>query len=146
MTRRPVAATPAVPILAVQQRSGGRTRRTRRRIAALLTGLILAGCSSAPASPSGATGCASTAPETVAVAVRDGRADPAPHRVKVALNSAVTVRVDADTDVEVHVHGYDLETEAAPGSPGCVTFVADRSGVFDVEAHPETLLVQLEVR
>jgi hypothetical protein len=146
MTRRPVAARPAVPLLAVQHGFGGRASMTRRRVAALLAGLILAGCSSAPASPSVTTGCASTAPETVTAAIRGGRADPAPHRVKVALNSAVTVRVEADADVEVHVHGYDLETEAAPGRPGCVTFVADRSGVFDVEAHPETLLVQLEVR
>jgi len=119
---------------------------TRRRVAAVLTALILAGCGSAPAAPPAITGCASTAPETVTAAVRDGRADPAPHRVEVALDSAVTVRIDADADVEVHVHGYDLTTEAAPGRPGCVTFVADRSGVFDVEAHPETLLVQLEVR
>ena len=119
---------------------------TRRRVAAALTCLILAGCGSAPATPPVTTGCASTAPETVTAAVRDGRADPAPHRVEVGLDSAVTVRIDADADVEVHVHGYDLTTEAAPGRPGCVTFVADRSGLFDVEAHPETLLVQLEVR
>jgi hypothetical protein len=46
----------------------------------------------------------------------------------------------------VHVHGYDLATVAKPESAGCVSFVADRSGLFDVEAHPETLLVQLEVR
>ncbi|WP_433719221.1 hypothetical protein ACQP2Y_32150 [Actinoplanes sp. CA-051413] len=114
----------------------------------LLVVALLAGCSSSPAAQPATTGCASAAPNSVVVtaAVRDGRAEPAPHRVKVPLGSAVLLRVEADADAEVHVHGYDLETEAKPGSAGCVSFVADRSGLFDVEAHPETLLVQLEVR
>jgi len=118
----------------------------KRPLVTALAVVLLAGCGSTPPAPPAAIGCASTAPDTVTAAVRAGRADPPPHRVKVALHSPVTVRVDADADVEVHVHGYDLATEAKPGSPGCVTFVADRSGLFDVEAHPETLLVQLEVR
>jgi len=117
----------------------------KRLLVAGLAVALLGGCGT-PASSQAATGCASTAPDTVTAAVKAGRADPAPRRVKVALRSAVTVRVDADVDVEVHVHGYELATEAGPGAPGCVTFVADRSGVFDVEAHPEILLVQLEVR
>jgi hypothetical protein len=109
--------------------------------------LLLAGCSSSPP-PQAAGGCASSGPGTVEVvaAVEDGRAEPAPHRVEVPLGSPVLVRVAADVPAEVHVHGYDLATEAGPGRAGCVTFVADRSGVFDVEAHPETLLVQLAVR
>jgi hypothetical protein len=56
------------------------------------------------------------------------------------------VRVSADRVVPVHVHGYEIEYDAAPGAPGCVSFVADRAGIFDVEAHPDVLLVQLEVR
>ncbi|MGW4941803.1 hypothetical protein ACWEOZ_09465 [Actinoplanes sp. NPDC004185] len=113
----------------------------------LLVVVLLAGCSSPAAQPA-TTGCASAAPDSVVVtaAVRQGRAEPAPHRVKVPRGSSVLLRVEADADAEVHVHGYDLETEAKPASPGCVSFVADRSGLFDVEAHPETLLVQLEVR
>ena len=117
----------------------------------LLPGVVLvalvAGCTSAPPSQVGGD-CASAAPGTVEVtaAVKDGRADPAPRRVPVPLGSPIRVRVAADAPAEVHVHGYDLEAEAAPDRPGCVTFVADRSGLFDVEAHPETLLVQLEVR
>lgn len=118
-----------------------------RLLPAALAVVLMAGCSSSPAAqPTG--GCASAAPGSVVVtaAVEDGRAEPAPHRVKVPRGSAVLVRVEADTEAEVHVHGYDLATGAGPGSPGCVSFVADRSGLFDVEAHPEILLVQLEVR
>ena len=118
-----------------------------RLLPAALAVVLVAGCSSSPTAQA-TSGCASAAPGSVVVtaAVQDGRAEPAPHRVKVPQGSVVLVRVEADTEAEVHVHGYDLATGARPGSPGCVSFVADRSGLFDVEAHPEILLVQLEVR
>ena len=117
-------------------------------VVALLAGCGIAGCSKAPSSPAAPAACASAAPDAVGVttAVRDGRADPAPHRVEVPLKSTVELRVSTDRDAEVHVHGYDLEYVVHPGSPGCVAFTADRAGLFDVEAHPDTLLVQLEVR
>ncbi|MFD0522638.1 hypothetical protein [Paractinoplanes durhamensis] len=75
-------------------------------------------------------------------AVLDGRADPAPHRVSIPLGATVQVQVTADRVLPVHIHGYDREYDA----PGCAAFTADRAGLFDVEAHPDTLLVQLEVR
>jgi hypothetical protein len=116
---------------------------------ALLTLIaLLAGCSRAAPAHSIA-GCASPAPPAVldiAAALLDGRASPAPHRVPVARGSAVQVRVTTDKVVPIHIHGYDLEYDAAPGAPGCASFVADRAGLFDVEAHPDTLLLQLEVR
>ncbi|GIF20817.1 hypothetical protein BJ973_001277 [Actinoplanes tereljensis] len=109
--------------------------------------VLLAGCSQASAAHA-VTGCSSAAPGTVTVtaAVLDGRADPAPHRVAVPLGGTVQVQISADRVRQVHIHGYDLEYDAAPGTPGCVSFTADRAGLFDVEAHPDTLLVQLEVR
>jgi len=117
----------------------------RRLLPVLL--LLLAGCSRTPATHP-FTACAATASGAVSVtaALQGGKAVPAPHRVSVPLNATVEVRVSADQVVQVHVHGYDLEYDAAPGNPGCVSFVADRAGLFDVEAHPDTLLVQLEVR
>ncbi|WP_203817399.1 hypothetical protein [Paractinoplanes ferrugineus] len=78
--------------------------------------------------------------------VVEGRADPSPHRVAVALHGVVQVQVAADRVLQVHIHGYDLEYDAAPGTPGCVSFTADRAGLFDVEAHPDILLLQLQVR
>jgi hypothetical protein len=123
----------------------------RRRVvgaALLLPVLVVSGCSQAAPSHQVSDGCASAAPQAVAVtsALLNSRADPAPHRVPVALNGLVQLRVSTDKAVEVHVHGYDFAYEAQPGTPGCVSFVADMAGLFDVEAHPDTLLVQLEVR
>jgi hypothetical protein len=116
------------------------------KLAAPLAALVfLAGCSQAPPARA-VSDCSSPATSTVTVAVRDGRADPAPHRVSVPLNGTVQVTVTADRVLQVHIHGYDLAYDAAPDNPGCVSFTADRAGLFDVEAHPDTLLVQLEVR
>jgi heme/copper-type cytochrome/quinol oxidase subunit 2 len=118
----------------------------RRTLAVLAVIALVGGCAhtEAPA----VSDCSSTAPGAVLVTseVRDGQASPAPHRVLVPVGSTVQVRVAADKVVEVHIHGYDLEYDAAPGTPGCVSFVADRPGLFDVEAHPDTALLQLEVR
>ncbi|GIM93429.1 hypothetical protein [Paractinoplanes toevensis] len=122
-------------------------RRTVPAIALAAAVVVLpAGCGRAPAAPAVAGCSASPGALTVTTAVLDGRADPAPHRVAVPLNGTVQVRVSADRVLQVHIHGYDLEYDAAPGTPGCVSFTADRAGLFDVEAHPDTLLVQLEVR
>jgi hypothetical protein len=98
-----------------------------------------------------AAGCASTLttampPVEVAARLVEGRVDPAPRRVDVTLGAHVVLRVEADTPTEVHVHGYDREADAAPGTPACLEFVADVPGMFEVEAHPHTLLVQLAVR
>jgi hypothetical protein len=64
----------------------------------------------------------------------------------VTLGAHVVLRVETDTPTEIHVHGYDVSADAAPGTPACLEVVTDAPGVFDVEAHPDTLLLQLAVR
>jgi hypothetical protein len=97
---------------------------------------------------SGCTGQPISAVPPVEVSARllQGRVTPAPWRVDVALGAPVVLRIEADTPTEVHVHGFDRLAEAAPGAPACLEFVADVPGVFEVEAHPHTLLLQLAVR
>jgi hypothetical protein len=101
-----------------------------------------------PAQVAGCVGDLTTAAAAVEVAARvvEGRAEPPPQRIDVVLGAPVVLRVEADTPTEVHVHGYDRVADAAPGAPACLEFVADVPGMFDVEAHPHTLLVQLAVR
>ncbi|WP_229071204.1 hypothetical protein [Actinoplanes sp. DH11] len=111
--------------------------------------LVLGGCTQAPAVRAAQpSGCGSAAPDAVPlnVALRDGRAEPAPQRVTVPAGRTVLLGVTADVAAEVHVHGYDLVYPIAAGRSACVLFAADRVGLFDVEAHPETLLMQIEVR
>jgi hypothetical protein len=48
---------------------------------------------------------------------------------------------------EIHVHGYDLKGQVPAGGVGTVQFVADQSGVFEVELESRgAQLAQLEVR
>jgi hypothetical protein len=59
----------------------------------------------------------------------------------------VRIEVTSDRRDELHVHGYDKTAQLVPGSPAAVTFVADKSGVFEVETHASKLLLfQLLVR
>jgi len=83
----------------------------------------------------------------VAVVLRDGTVRPRPRRVDVAQGSTVRLAVTSDVDDAVHVHGFEIEEELEAGRTTSVEFVADQSGVFEVETHDSELeLLQLEVR
>jgi len=101
-----------------------------------------------PAPVEGCTGVLATDIPPIEVDVRfvDGAVEPAPDRIDVPVGTIVVLRVEADAPAEVHVHGYDVAAEAVPGEPACLEILADTPGVYDVEAHPETLLLQLAVR
>ncbi len=101
-----------------------------------------------PAPVEGCTGELATDVPPIEVDVRfaDGDVEPAPDRIDVPAGTTVVLRVEADAPAEVHVHGYDVAAEAAPGEPACLEILADTPGVYDVEAHPETLLLQLAIR
>ncbi|MFI1993603.1 hypothetical protein [Actinoplanes sp. NPDC020271] len=155
VSARPVVSGSPVPARPVVSGSaavpdGGAGRRSLRLVPFLLAALaLLPGCTQAPAAQAATpAACGSATPDQVVAntALADGKAAPAPHRVSVPLGSQVRLGVSADTAAQIHVHGYDLEYQVQPGQPMCVVFVASRAGLFDVEAHPDTLLLQLEVK
>jgi len=88
------------------------------------------------------------APGTVvAVTVRGGSVVAGTSRQRATLNQPVTVRVTSDVAGEVHVHGYDRRVDVAAGRTSEVTFLANISGVFEVEFEESgKLLFTLEVR
>jgi hypothetical protein len=59
----------------------------------------------------------------------------------------VRLVVTSDVADEIHVHGYELEKALTPGDPATLEFMADQSGLFEVELH-ETgkMLTSLVVR
>ena len=120
----------------------------RKALCPVLALTVLAGCTRPAPTQATPAACGSAAPNAVTVdaALREGRAEPEPRRVEVPVHSPVLLGVTSDAAAEIHVHGYDLVYPVQPASPACVLFVADRTGVFDVEAHPDVLLLQLEVR
>ena len=142
-------------------------RRVTGVLAGLLLVLALGGCASGDDEPGGSAAAGTTtspsattsdpsssapAAETeqaveVSVAVTDGKVEPEPRRVEVPRDSQVRLIVTSDVDDELHVHGYEVEAGLEAGRPTTVEFVADQSGLFEVETHESELeLVQLEVR
>ncbi|WP_157441217.1 hypothetical protein [Actinoplanes awajinensis] len=144
----PLAGTPVSEVTPVEPVGTG--RRSLRIVPFLLAALaLLPGCTAAPAAQAATpAACGSASPEQVVAnaALRAGKAEPAPQRVSVPLGSQVRLGVSVDAAADIHVHGYDLEYPVTPGQPTCIVFVASRAGLFDVEAHPDTLLLQLEVK
>lgn len=69
-----------------------------------------------------------------------------PQRVEAARGQAVELTVTSEEPVDVHVHGFDVLAKAEQGRPAVLRFTVDQTGTFDVEAHPDTLLVRLVVR
>lgn len=146
----PVAPASSVTPATVPVAPAPLGRRSLRLVPFLLAALaLLPGCAQAPAAQAAVPAtCGSAAPDQVVVtaALQDGKASPAPHRVSVPLGGQVRLGVSADVAAQIHVHGYDLEYQVQPGQPTCIVFVASQSGLFDVEAHPDTLLLQFEVK
>lgn len=101
---------------------------------------------SAPTSgeaPSGTAGTAGATARPVVVRVRidGGRVEPAPGRAEVPVGSLVRIVAAGDRPDDLHVHGYEVQAPLVPGEPAEVEFVADRPGLFDVEAHDAGLLL-----
>ncbi|MFC4534644.1 hypothetical protein [Sphaerisporangium dianthi] len=103
----------------------------------------LAGCGGTDAG-------ANTAPATVkeiTVTISGRTVAPPPSRIDVAKGQKVRITVTSDVADVAHVHGYDKAADLKPGAAGTIEFVADQSGLFEVETHDQELqLFQLLVR
>jgi heme/copper-type cytochrome/quinol oxidase subunit 2 len=66
--------------------------------------------------------------------------------ISVRVGETVRFEVEADVADEIHVHGYDLSFETTPGEVVVVDFVADATGIFEVELEDLVIhLVDIEV-
>jgi hypothetical protein len=112
----------------------------------LSAGLLLtAGCGGSSTSSTG--GAASGTTKRIAITVKDGKVTPATHREKLSTGTKVRLQVTSDHDDEIHVHGYNLMKDIDAGKPGTIAFVANQSGIFEVELEDEGLqLIQLQVQ
>jgi FtsP/CotA-like multicopper oxidase with cupredoxin domain len=149
--------------------SSGTEDYVRAQLAlALATLCLVVGCASADdeaasavtsvrsstAPPSGEPTTSPTPAKNVAenvvavdVTITGGQVEPPPGRVEVRQGQTVRITVTSDEHDELHVHGYDLELELLPGDPRTIEFVADQTGLFEVENHHSGLqLFQLMVQ
>lgn len=82
------------------------------------------------------------------IELRDGKPAGGDVRtIEVKKGDFVRLTVESDAPDEIHLHGYDIEKEAAPGSPARFSFRADVEGIFEVEGHKggETRIARLVV-
>lgn len=86
------------------------------------------------------------APTVARIRLKDGKPVGGEQAIEVRKGDRVRLVVTSDAAGEIHVHGYDLEREAAPGSPARFNFVADIDGRFEVEAHAtDTRIAEITV-
>ncbi|MFG1862625.1 cupredoxin domain-containing protein [Microbispora bryophytorum] len=108
-----------------------------------------AAAESAPAAPgeSAAAAPADPAVKEITVTIAGRKVTPPPDRIEVTKGQTVRITVTSDTADEAHLHGYDKEAELQPGTPASIEFVADETGLFEMETHESGLqLFQLVVR
>lgn len=98
-----------------------------------------------PTAPTTAAVTTTTAAQNL-IRVEGGVKVDGPDTISVAQGEMVVFQVVADVVDEVHVHGYDLLFETVPGKPIVVEFMADATGIFEVELEESHLdLVNIEV-
>ncbi|OPG09278.1 hypothetical protein B1L11_26405 [Microbispora sp. GKU 823] len=83
----------------------------------------------------------------ITVTVAGRKVTPPPGRIEVTKGQTVRITVTSDVADEAHLHGYDKEASLQPGTPASIEFVADETGLFEMETHESGLqLFQLVVR
>lgn len=112
-------------------------------VATGLMALLVVGCAGvSPAAPPVAGPA-----QVVEITYSGGAVRGGVSRTPVQLGHNVRLVVNSDMADEIHVHGYDLKADVPAHGVGVVEFVADRSGVFEVELESRgAQLAQLEVR
>jgi heme/copper-type cytochrome/quinol oxidase subunit 2 len=94
--------------------------------------------------------CSSTTasgPVTIDVTIANGKITPPATTYNVSLGSTVTITVTSDAADTVHVHGYEIEKDVVAGAKTVITFVADKTGRYEVETHTvEATIATLNVR
>jgi heme/copper-type cytochrome/quinol oxidase subunit 2 len=87
-----------------------------------------------------------TAQDVPRIKVEDGVKTEGLDTLNVRVGETVRFEVEADVADEIHVHGFDLHFETAPGEEVLVEFVADATGIFEVELEAARLpILDLEV-
>ena len=88
-----------------------------------------------------------SAQQTLSFTVAGGKVSGDTGRVKVKLGTKLRITVLSDVADELHVHVYDLKQELSAGAPASLEFVANTSGVIEVELeHQKITLTHLEVQ
>jgi hypothetical protein len=90
-------------------------------------------------------------PKVTRIRIEGGSVVGGVRTIEAEKDELVRIVVRSDAPDEIHLHGYDIELEAAPGSPARFRFKADVEGSFEMESHTaehagkEPLIARLNV-
>lgn len=107
--------------------------------------------STAPSTTSASTttttaSTSTTSQDVPLIKVEDGVKTEGLDTLSVRVGETVRFEVEADVSDEIHVHGFDLHFETVPGQEVLVEFVAEATGIFEIELEAAGLhLLDLEV-
>ncbi len=95
---------------------------------------------------SGTTTATTANIEVPRIKVEDGVKTEGLDTISVRVGETVRFEVESDVADEIHVHGYDISFETTPDEEVLVEFVADATGIFEVELERLAVhLVDIEV-
>lgn len=84
--------------------------------------------------------------KTLEIKLKNKTLDQTPQTLKAFEGENVVLKVTGDEEEELHIHGYDLTLGLSANEPKELTFVADKTGRFEIELHSnETVIAALEV-
>lgn len=110
------------------------------------TTLTTAGTTLATTTTSAPVATTTTAADLPRIEVEHGVKTAGLDIISVRVGETVRFEVEADIADEVHVHGYDLSFETIPNEAILVEFLADATGIFEVEIEGLGLqIVDIEV-
>ncbi|WP_169945422.1 hypothetical protein [Microbispora sp. H11081] len=132
------AATPAQPAAPASAEAAAPATPATAETAETTAAAPAEPASEAPAAP---------AVKEIAVTVSGRKVTPPPGRIEVTKGETVRITITSDAADEAHLHGYDKAADLKPGAPASIEFVADETGLFEMETHHSGLqLFQLVVR
>jgi hypothetical protein len=67
--------------------------------------------------------------------LENGQAAGEARNISVTQGDHLTVRLHTDVPAELHIHGYELAKDIKAGGTGSISFTADATGEFEIEAH-----------
>ncbi|MGH8926965.1 MAG: hypothetical protein ACRDWH_01340 [Acidimicrobiia bacterium] len=84
--------------------------------------------------------------EVPRIKVEDGVKTEGLDTLSVRVGETIRFEVEADVADEVHVHGFDLHFDTVPGEEIVVEFLAEATGIFEVELESAGLhILDIEV-
>lgn len=74
-------------------------------------------------------------PQFETIVIAGGEVKGGERRITVEKGDVARIEVRSDAPDEMHLHGYDVFRDVAPGKPARFRVLADKEGVFEIEAH-----------